>query len=116
MTNFTDTSNLEKVKDMVFSDIPRRNRGIAIGGLASNKVIKDDLWLWYIANLDSFESMNNFMFQNSIVAIVSASDKHIDDMKKFFKDYVEKNPRTSDAVDVGLEQVEIKIQFHKLLN
>jgi len=116
MTGFTENEMIEKVKDLVFTEIPRRNRGFAIGGLAANKVIKDELWEWYIANLDSFESMNNFMFQNSIVAIVSASEKSFGDMKSFFEDYLKKNPRTSDAVDVGMEQLEIMMSFKKLLN
>ncbi len=115
MTNFSDKELLEKVKDMVFTEVPSRNRGFVIAGLARNELIKDDIWLWYIANLDSFEALNNFMYQGAVLSVISAGDKHIDDMKKFFEDLVKKKPRMADAVEVALEQLEIKIQFKSFL-
>lgn len=116
MTNFTNKELLEKVKEMVFTEIPNRNRGIAIAGLSRNSKIQDDIWFWYLANLDSFEALNNFIYQNSIVSIISAGENHLEDMKKFFNELVIKKPRIADAVEVAMEQLAIKMHFKKILS
>ncbi|MCY3412900.1 MAG: M1 family metallopeptidase [Candidatus Heimdallarchaeota archaeon] len=113
--NLSDIFLLEKVKEMVFNEVPSRNRGFLITQLAANKKIKDDIWFWYIANLDGFEALNNFMYQGAILSVVSNSEKHRSDMKQFFDDMVKKKPRISDAVEVALEQLDITLNFKEYI-
>ncbi len=116
LCSLSDKNLLEDVMGLVFTDIPSRNRGVAISRLTRNEVVRKDIWEWYIANLDSFEALNNFMFQGAILNVVQQSYEQKEDMEKFFEGYVSKNPRVSDAVDVAFEQLEIRLQFKKFLN
>jgi len=116
MTNFSDEELLEKVQNMVFTDIPSRNRGLAISSLCRNPVTSPAMWEYYIANLDSFEALNNFMYQGAVVSTILTGMEQFDDIQSFFDEYLKKNPQTSDAVDVGLEQLKIQMQFKEFLN
>jgi aminopeptidase N len=116
MNKFTEKPLLNKYMDMIFSDIPSRNRGIAIAGLSSNKLVKTEMFEWYLANLDSFEALNNFMVQGAILSVVSTGDENQAEMEEFFADYVKKNPKFADAVEVSIEQLNITKAFKTHLN
>jgi aminopeptidase N len=115
MCHFSNEDSLEKVKELLFTEIPSRNRGFAINVLNSNKLMKDQVWEWFLANIDSIEALNNFMLQGAIVSVITHSERQKDEMEEFFEDYLKTRKNLADAFDVGIEQLKIKIQFKEVL-
>ncbi len=107
ITQVSDPELIKKVEDFIFEEIPYRNRGGAIAMLASNPMAKKTLWEWYLANLDNFEKLHPFMYQIALVSIISRSIDKETDVREFFEGYLKKNPRVSDAIEVGFENLEM---------
>ena len=116
MTKYSEKALLEEVQEKIFSVIPNRNRGFAIISLCSNPVISQEMFEFYLANLDAFESMNHFMYQNAIVSVILTGLERLEEFEKFFFDYKKQKADTSDAIDVGIEQLHIALQFKNYLN
>ncbi|RMG32882.1 MAG: M1 family peptidase [Methanobacteriota archaeon] len=107
ITQVSNPELIPKVEEFIFEEIPYRNRGGAIALLASNPVAKETLWEWYLANLDNFEKLHPFMYQIALVSIISRSVDKENDVKEFFNGYLKKNPSIADAIEVGLENLEM---------
>jgi tricorn protease interacting factor F2/3 len=116
MGNFTNPSHIEKMQAFTFEKVPSRNSTYLVGSISNNPIAKDTLWHWYLANLDNFEKMHEYMYQISILAIVRQSSAYHNDVKNFFNGYVEKNPKVSDAVDMALESLDIRKRFIAHIN
>lgn len=113
MSSFTEAELIEKQKLFIFDEIPARNRGNAIGTLVNNEQAQDGIWEWYLANLDNFEKLHPFIYQQSLSAVITAGVKHKEEIQDFFADYVKKNPQVKDPVDKALETMEIRAQIKK---
>ena len=107
MASFSDKELITKVQGMIFEKIPNRNRGTVISTLCGNKVAKESMWHYYLANLDNFESLFPFMYQSVLMNLISNSKVHEEDMKGFFEEYQKKNPIAKEAVNIGFEYLEI---------
>ena len=94
-----------------FDKVPSRNRGTIINRSVNNPVAKNTLWKWYLANLDNFEALHEYMYQSVLVDIIPICIDDMDEITEFFKDYLKKREFLRDAIDIALEQVEINAQM-----
>ncbi|MHA2254189.1 MAG: M1 family metallopeptidase, partial [Candidatus Kariarchaeaceae archaeon] len=104
---FTDKKLIEEMQFYIFDQIPARNRSTAIASLSLNPYATETLWYWYLANLDNFEKLHPYMYQQVLTVLVPRCVDHKEDIISFFKDYLVKNPQMQDAIDVALEIMEI---------
>ena len=111
MFNFSSRTEIEKLQEYLFEEIPARNRGSAIEILCSNPYAKDSIWEWYLANLDNFEKLHNFIYQRALTSVIVASVKYRDDVVNFFDEYMIKNPQVLDPVKKALETLDIRSKF-----
>ena len=111
MFNFSSRKEIEKLQEYLFEEIPARNRGSAIEILCSNPYAKDSIWEWYLANLDNFEKLHNFIYQRALTSVIVASVKYRDDVVDFFDKYMIKNPQVLDPVKKALETLDIRSKF-----
>ncbi|OLS18661.1 MAG: Tricorn protease-interacting factor F2 [Candidatus Heimdallarchaeota archaeon LC_2] len=113
---FTQISHIEKMQNYIFEKVPMRNQTTLIQSLASNPEATSSLWHWYLANLDNFEKLHEYMYQISILAIVTKSSQYESDVKEFYEGYLQKNPKVKDAVDVALEGLKIRNNLTSHIN
>ena len=106
LCSFSDLELLEKTRDKIFTEIPLRNRITAIRTLISNSHVKNKTWKWFLANLDNFEKLTEYVYQLSIAEIIFANMEHEEDMRKFFNDYGKKRPLAEEAARIGFEYIE----------
>ena len=116
MFNFTSKIEIEKLQEYLFEEIPARNRGSAIEVLCANPYAKDTIWEWYLANLDNFEKLHNFIYQRALTRVIIASVKYRDEVVDFFDKYMIKNPQVLDPVKKALETLDIKSKFLEFMN
>jgi aminopeptidase N len=109
----SDLAIIEELQEYVFEKVPLRNRTTLINTIITNPISKKTLWKWYLANLDNFESLTEYMYQGVLTTIIPTCTDDLDEMKEFFADYEKKRPQLSDALDIAMENVEINA---KLLN
>lgn len=112
----SNPDHIQKIQEYTFEKVPPRNRGTLIATLCTNPDAKKTLWHWYLANLDNFEKLHPFIYQSSIVNICMKSEEFENDVKTHFKEYVKKNPSVSDAIDVGLEGLDVNLELKVLIN
>ncbi len=111
--DFNELSLIEEMQMYTFEKVPLRNRSTIIQGIIANPKAKATLWKWYIANLDNFEALTDYMYQNVLTSLIPMCTDDIDDVRSFFKEYLNKRPNLTDALDIAMENVEINA---KLLN
>lgn len=113
---FSELSHIEKMQTYVFEKVPMRNQNTLIQSVSSNPVATSSLWHWYLANLDNFEKLHDYMYQLAILEIVTRSGDYENDVTEFYDGYVKKNPKIKDAVDVALEGLKIRKNLRKHIN
>lgn len=84
-----------------------------ISAIINNPKAKETLWYWYLANLDNFEKLPSFHYQRALIQLIPKCEAQAQDVKEFFVDYIKKKPDLGDTLDVGLETLEINLQFKR---
>lgn len=111
LSAFTDIKILEEMQEYVFDKVPMRNRTNLINGIIANPLAKQTLWKWYLANLDNFESLTDYMYQGILTTLVPRCTDELDEVKEFFNDYLKKRKQLVDAIDIAMENVEINAKL-----
>lgn len=112
---FQDKALIEEVRQFILENVPDRNKFFPIGSLAENPVAVEDLWEWYKGSLDKLEQFHPVHYERVIAAIVPvAGIGKEDEVKEFFKDYLKKNEKLRDLVDLSLERLEINSRLVKI--
>lgn len=109
--NFSDLDLIEEMQMYTFDKVPSRNRGTIINRIVNNPIAKKTLWKWYLANLDNFEALHEYMYQSVLVDLIPICIDDMYEIKEFFVEYLKKREFLRDAIDIALEQVEINAQM-----
>ena len=103
---------IEQAKQFILSEIPARNISIAIGCLAANPHAIPGMWDWYLANLHKFEAYHPLSYERVIAAIIPICGMGKEQaIKSFFSDYIKKNKKVRDAVNLSLERLEVNLRM-----
>ncbi|MCY3412254.1 MAG: M1 family metallopeptidase [Candidatus Heimdallarchaeota archaeon] len=109
--HFTDLSIIEEMQMYAFDKVPSRNRTTIINPILANPEARKTIWTWYLANLDNFEALHEYMYQMALTTLIPRCVDNKDEVREFFLDYIKKKPHFKDAVDIGLERIEIDAQL-----
>ena len=116
IASFSDKKCIEKVKLLIFSEIPLRNRITAISYLCRNVYARTSLWKWFIANLDNFEALSPYMYQVAITQLIPVSSTYKEDMVEFFSNYSKNRPLAKEASKIGFEYLTIAENLSNVSN
>jgi tricorn protease interacting factor F2/3 len=111
---FRDSAMLARSRQYVLENIPARNKFIPIVAMAMNPYAIPSMWDWYVSNRAAIEQFHPIHFERVIAAIVpGAGIDRAEEVKAFFSDYIEKNEKFRDVVNLSLEQLEINNRMRK---
>jgi aminopeptidase N len=114
---FKDKEALERVKRYVLEEVPDRNKVIPIGAMSDNPAAVASLWDWYQANLPSIERFHPVLYERVIAALVPVCGLvREEEVKNFFREYVRKQEKMKDVVNLSLERLEIHSRMRKALS
>ena len=114
---FKDKEALERVKQYVLEEVPDRNKVIPIGAMSDNPAAVPSLWDWYQANLPSIERFHPVLYERVIAALVPVCGLvREEEVKNFFREYVRKQEKMKDVVNLSLERLEIHSRMRKALS
>jgi tricorn protease interacting factor F2/3 len=70
------------------------------------------MWDWYVSNLDRIEQFHPLLYERVVAAIVPiAGLERADEVKAFFKDYMNKTGKAEDVIKLSLERLEINLRM-----
>jgi aminopeptidase N len=112
---FRDREVLERVKRYVLEEVPDRNKFIPIGVMSENPVAIPSLWEWYQANLQAFERFHPIHHERVIAALTPVCGLgREEEVRNFFLEYIKKQVRMKDVVNLSLERLEIHSRMRKV--
>lgn len=112
MASFSNKEILAKVQEQfVFEKVAPRNQGNIIAALCLNDIAIPSMWHFYLANLDSFEKLHQFIYARTLSTLIACSTAYRGEITDFFVEYVKKNNMVKDSVDSGLELMEIRAKL-----
>ena len=90
---------------------------IPISAMSDNPAAVPSLWDWYQANLPSIERFHPVLYERVIAALVPVCGwVREEEVKNFFREYVRKQEKMKDVVNLSLERLEIHSRMRKALN
>jgi tricorn protease interacting factor F2/3 len=105
---FKDRDVLERVKRYVLEEVPDRNKFLPIGIMSENPIAIPSLWDWYRANLPALERFHPVHYERVIAALVPICGLgREEEVRGFFQEYVKKQEKLKDVVNLSLERLEI---------
>ena len=105
---FKDLDVLERVKRYVLEVVPDRNKFMPIGVMCENPAAIPFLWDWYQANLPALERFHPVHYERVIAALVPVCGLgREEEVRGFFREYVKRNEKLKDVVNLSLERLEI---------
>lgn len=115
---FSEDDKINRVlNEILFTKIPMRNIDYVINRLCHNPNAIGKMWEYYIANLDNFGKLHEYIQSSSINNIVSYSvDPEIKkDMEEFFADYGKTNPVAQITTEKAFETLTINMKLKNYL-
>jgi len=111
---FKDSEVLDWVKRYVLEEVPDRNKFIPIGLMSENPVAIPSLWDWYQTNLQAVERFHPVLYERVIAALVPICGLgREEEVRSFFREYVKKQEKMRDVVNLSLERLEIHSRMRR---
>jgi aminopeptidase N len=111
---FKNTDLIRKSLRYVLDTVPDRNKFIPVVAMASNPYAVPLLWEWYVSNLEQIEHFHPMLYERVIGAIIPAAGlQRADEIKAFFKDYMQKTDKAGDVIRLSLETLEINLRMRE---
>lgn len=105
---FQDENMIEKAQKYVLDNVPSRNKFITIGSLSVNPGAMPIMWDWYRTHLKEFEQFHPVHYERVIAAVVPLGGLGKEkEVKAFLLDYVKRNEKLKDVVNLSLERLEV---------
>ena len=109
---FKNTDLIAKSQQYVLDKVPDRNKFIPIVAMSSNPFAVPMLWGWYVSNLEQIEHFHPMLYERVIGAIIPAAGLlGAEEIKAFFKDYMQKTDKARDVIKLSLERLEINLRM-----
>jgi aminopeptidase N len=109
---FRQSELIHKALEFAMDEVPSRNKFMPIVAMGANPHAEYLLWDWFVKNLSKLEKMHPLHLERVITGITPiAGLEKAPQVRSFLKDYMEKQPRSSDAVMLALEKLEINIRM-----
>lgn len=109
---FKSTGLLKKSQQYVLDTVPDRNKFIPVVAMATNPYAVPLLWDWYTYNLEQIERFHPMLYERVVGAIIpTAGMQRTDEVKAFFKDYMQKTDKAADVIKLSLEKLEINLRM-----
>jgi hypothetical protein len=112
--SFQDECLVGMSLEYTLTQVPDRNKFLPIGYLSGNPRAVPFLWDWYTAHVEELEKLHPMHYERVIASIVPYGGLgREDDVTDFFRDYLVKNKKVKDAVELSLERLEIHRRLRK---
>jgi tricorn protease interacting factor F2/3 len=109
---FKNTELIKKSQQYVLDTVPARNKFIPVVAMASNPHAVPLMWDWYVSNLQQIEQFHPMLYERVIGAIIPvAGIQRTEEVKAFFKDYMQKTDKAKDVIKLSLEKLEINLRL-----
>lgn len=109
---FKQKALIQKSQQYVLDKVPARNTFVPVVAMASNPYAIPLLWDWYVSNLEQIESFHPMLYERIIAAVVPmAGMQRPQEVRAFFKDYLQKKDKAADVIRLSLERLEINLQM-----
>jgi tricorn protease interacting factor F2/3 len=109
---FKDDALVRKVQQFVLDTVPARNKFIPLVTMASNPFANGMMWDWYVFKLREIEQFHPMLYERVVAAIIPvAGIERADEVKVFFKDYMQKTDKAKDVIKLSLEKLEIYLRM-----
>jgi tricorn protease interacting factor F2/3 len=110
--SFRDKGLLERAQQYTLDQVPSRNKFVPIGYMSLNPYALDLMWPWYQAKLEEIEKFHPMHYERVIASIVPLCGlRYRDEVKAFFKGYMEKQEKAVDVIKLSLEKLEINYRM-----
>ena len=111
---FKNSDLIKESQQYVLDKVPDRNKFIPVVAMASNPYAVPLLWDWYVSNLDEIEQFHPMLYERVVGAIIpSAGLQRTEEVKAFFKDYMQKTDKATDVIKLSLEKLEINLRMRE---
>jgi aminopeptidase N len=111
---FKSTDLLKKSLQYVLDTVPDRNKFIPVVAMATNPYAVPLLWDWYTYHLEQIERFHPMLYERVVGAIIpTAGMQRTDEVKDFFKDYMQKTDKATDVIKLSLEKLEINLRMRE---
>ena len=109
---FKEKAPLESSLQYILDAVPARNQFIPVVAMASNPYAIPLLWDWYATNLKQIEQFHPMLYERVIAAIIPMAvlDRQ-QEVKGFFKEYMQKTDKATDVIKLSLERLEINLRM-----
>ncbi|MGD2187118.1 MAG: M1 family metallopeptidase [Desulfobacterales bacterium] len=109
---FKEKVQIKKSQQYILDEVPPRNKFIPVVAMASNPYAIPLLWDWYVSNLEQIEQFHPMLYERVIAAIVPmAGLDREQEVKGFFRDYMQKTDKAKDVIRLSLERLEINLRM-----
>ena len=111
---FKKKETLFKALNYTLEKVPSKNKFIPLWQISKNLVILDELWAWFLDNLEALEKFHPRHFERVIVSLIPLGGLGKEtEVKDFFKNYMSKKDLAKDTIKMALELMDIN---SKLIN
>jgi tricorn protease interacting factor F2/3 len=112
--SFKDQEVLERAQHYVLEEVPDRNKAVPIGVMSENPAAIPSLWDWYQDNLQTMERFHPVLYERVIAALVPVCGLgREEEVRAFFRDYLQKQEKMTDVVKLSLEKLEIHSRMRR---
>jgi tricorn protease interacting factor F2/3 len=109
---FKEKALLQNSLQYILDTVPARNKFVPVVAMASNPYAIPLLWDWYVSNLEQIEQFHPMLYERVVAAIVPvAGMDNPQEVKEFFKDYMQKTEKAKDVIKLSLERLEINLRM-----
>jgi aminopeptidase N len=112
---FKDDALVRKVQQFVLDIVPARNKFIPLVAMASNPCANHLIWDWYVFKLSEIEQFHPMLYERVVAAVIPiAGLERADEVKAFFRDYMQKSNKAKEVIKLSLEKLEINLRMRRL--
>jgi len=109
---FRDEALIRRSQQYVLRAVPARNTFIPVVAMASNPHAIPLMWDWYVSNLAAIEQFHPMLYERVVAAIIpTAGIGRTDEVKEFFRDYLQRTDKAKDVIRLSLEKLEINLRL-----
>lgn len=114
MGSFKDPDLLAAAMAYALEKVPDRNKFIPITVMAANPHAAGRIWQWFEDNLNRLETFHPLLYERVIASIAPVGGLHApDQVRTFFKRYVQENPQFKEVVALSLEKLAINLTMRQ---
>ncbi|MFX0162288.1 MAG: M1 family metallopeptidase [Candidatus Hodarchaeota archaeon] len=107
---FKNKESLLKALNYTLEKVPSKNNFFPLRQISKNLVILDDLWDWFLDNLETLEKLHPILFGRVIVSLIPLAGLGKEtEVKDFFKNYM-----SNDTIKMVIEMMEINSRLRNV--